>query len=204
MAPDATQKFNPWDSVPRRSTIIFLAAVFFTFSTMGFVGDISDMGREPLIRFVGGVLMSGLFAVVYAWSGVKLRSRSWMVFVPLFFVQVFLMGFLSNLYPDNHFSNPISAAEMAGLKDRLTYDSLATTVAILLAYVGFVVVFISEYRRHFRVHSEKVVLDTEMAAAREIQRVIVPEEAECFIGFCVDSIYVPGSTSWRRFLPDPA
>lgn len=205
MASDAAQRFNPWDNVPRWVTIIFLAAVFLTFSTMGVAGDISDMGLEPLTRFAGGVLVSGLFAVVYAWSGVKLRGRAWMVFVPLFFVQIFLMGLLHNRFPNLHYSNPMTAAEVDGLSNRLNFDSVAIIIATFLAYTGFVVVFIGEFRRRMRVTTEKTVLDTEMAAARAIQQVIVPEEAECFPGYCVDSIYVPAQQvggDFFQILPD--
>jgi len=205
MADDASMKFNPWDNVPRWVTIIFLAAVFLTFSTMGVAGDISDMGLEPVIRFVGGVLVSGLFAVVYAWSGVKLRGRAWMVFVPLFFVQVFAMGMLHSRFPNLHYSNPMTAAEVAGLSDRLNFDSIAIIVATFLAYVGFVVVFIGEFRRRMRVTTEKTVLDTEMAAARAVQQVIVPENTEKFSGFRVESTYVPAQQvggDFFQILPD--
>jgi hypothetical protein len=205
MASDAAQRFNPWTSVPRRSAIIFLAAVFFTFSTMGVTGDISDMGRQPLVRFAGGVLVSGLFAVVYAWSGVKLRGRAWMVFVPLFVVQIFTMRWLGQRYPDLPVPNAMNSVEIGRLADRLNYDSLAIISALLLAYTGFVVVFVGEFRRRMRVTTEKAVLDTEMAAAREVQQVIVPEQAECFPGFCVDSTYVPAQQvggDFFQILPD--
>lgn len=205
MATDASKSFNPWDSVPGRSTIIFIAAVFFTFSTMGFLGDISDMGRQHPVRFAGGVLISGLFATIYAYTGVKLRGRSWMVFVPLFIVQVFAMAMLGHLFPDVQYPNPMTAAEMNGLQNRLNYDSLAITAAVLLAYTGFVVVFISEFRRHIRVHSEKAILDSEMAAARAVQQVIVPENTEKFSGFRVESTYLPAQQvggDFFQILPD--
>jgi hypothetical protein len=202
---DPAKKFNPWDNVPRWVTVIFLVAVFLTFSTMGVAGDISDMGLEPLTRFVGGVLVSGLFAVVYAWSGVKLRGRAWMVFVPLFFVQIFTMAVLHSRFPNLHYSNPMTPAEVDGLSNRLNFDSIAIIIATFLAYTGFVFVFIGEFRRRMRVTTEKTVLDSEMAAAREIQQVIVPEEAECFPGFCVDSTYVPAQQvggDFFQILPD--
>jgi len=205
MADDAAKKLNPWTTVPKRSAVIFLAAVFFTFATMGVTGDISDMGRQPMIRFAGGVLISGLFAVIYAWSGVKLRGRSWMVFVPLFIVQILTMRWLSQHYPDLPPKNTMNTAEIAKLADRLNYDSLAIIFALLLAYTGFVVVFVGEFRRRMRVTTEKTVLDTEMAAARAVQQVIVPENTEKFSGFRVESIYVPAQQvggDFFQILPD--
>jgi len=187
----AQEQLNPWSTIPRRNAGIFLAAVFFTFCTMGFINDISEMGRLPTPRFAGAVLQAGLFAAIYAWAGIKLRGRWWTVFAPLFCVQLTLMHYLSNWYPDVRYHIPMTAAETAHLEQRLGNDSLAIMVAIILAYTGFVVVFISEFRRHIRVHREKALLESEMAAAREVQRVIVPENAESFSGFRVDTAYVP-------------
>ncbi len=184
-------EFNAWANVPRISAAIFLAAVFLTFATIGVAGDISDIGLEPPARLAGGVLAVGLFAVVYAWSGVKLRGRFWMVFVPVFVAQILVMGELSHRFPNLHYSIPMTAAEMRGLSSRLKFDSIAINVASFLAYTGFVVVFIGEFRRRMRVTTEKTVLDTEMAAAREVQQVIVPENAEDFPGFRVDTTYLP-------------
>jgi phosphoserine phosphatase RsbU/P len=205
MASDATKKLNPWTTVPKWSAAIFLAAVFLTFSTIGIAEDISDFGRQLPIRFAGGVLVSGLIAVIYAWTGVRLRGRSWMVFVPLFFVQIFIMRTLTRHFPVPPNPTTMNAAQINSHADRLNYDGIAIILATLLAYGGFVFVFVGEFRRRMRVTTEKAVLDTEMAAAREIQRVIVPEEAECFIGFCVDSIYVPAQQvggDFFQILPD--
>ena len=191
MAADSTTKYNPWATIPRWTAVIFFAAVFLTFSTVGFIADISDMGRESMIRYAGGVLVSGLLAMVYAWAGITLRKRSWMVFVPLFFVELFLMNAMKNRFPDLPSSSTLSAVETASLTSRLNFDCIATMVAIFLAYAGFVTVFVGEFRRRMRVTTEKTTLETEMAAAREVQRVIVPEKTEEFPGFRVDTAYIP-------------
>ena len=57
-----------WKTFPRRSLILFPLGVFFIFSTIGFVNDIMNLGREPVIRFVLNVLLSGIFPVFYAIS----------------------------------------------------------------------------------------------------------------------------------------
>ncbi|MGB6827824.1 MAG: PP2C family protein-serine/threonine phosphatase [Terracidiphilus sp.] len=204
-SPDATRKLNPWTTVPKRTAVIFLAAVFFTFSSIGVAGDISDMGRQLPVRFAGGVLLSGLIAVIYAWTGVKLRGRAWVVFVPLFLIQIIAMKTLSRHFPNPPIPTTMNEAQIDSLADRLNYDSIAIILATLLAYLGFVFVFVGEFRRRMRVTTEKAVLDTEMAAAREIQQVIVPEQAECFIGFCVESVYVPAQQvggDFFQILPD--
>jgi phosphoserine phosphatase RsbU/P len=204
-ARDTAKKLNPWTTVPKRTAVIFLTAVFFTFSAIGVAGDISDMGRQLPVRFAGGVLVSGLIAMIYAWTGVRLRGRAWMVFVPLFFVQMFVMRTLTRHFPVPPNPTTMNAAQIDSLADRLNYDSIAIILATLLAYLGFVFVFVGEFRRRMKVTTEKTVLDTEMAAAREVQRVIVPENAEEFPGFQVESTYVPAQQvggDFFQILPD--
>ena len=191
MASDAERKLNPWTTVPKSTAVIFFVAVFLTFSTMGFVNDISDMGRLPTIRFVGAVLLPSLFAVVYAWSGVRLRHRWWMASVPLFVVQLAAMHFLGQRYPDSQYHNSLSVAETTSLSQRLGNDSLAIMSVIILAYTGFIIVFVLEFRRRMMVTTEKAFLESEMVAAREVQQVIVPENAESFPGFSVETAYLP-------------
>jgi hypothetical protein len=196
---------SPWQNVPRRTVVIFFCAVFFTFVTLGFVNDSVDMGRQPPLRFGVAVVLSGLFAVFYAASGVILRGRFWKAFVPLFLLQILIMSLLNNWFPDAPQIAQLSAAETARLKNRLIFDGIATTASVFLGYAGFVFVFVSESRRHIRVHTEKVILEAEMAAAREVQQVIVPENGESFPGFTVESVYQPAQQvggDFFQILPD--
>ena len=75
---------NPWGNTPKRSVIVFLVAVFFTFATIGFANDMINMGRQPPVRFALGVALSGFFAVTYALTGIYLRKKFWKAFLPLF------------------------------------------------------------------------------------------------------------------------
>jgi hypothetical protein len=182
---------NPWRTTPRKSAVVFLLAVFFVFATFGFVADVTDMGRQPPLRFAIAVVLSGLFAVFYAVTGVSLRGKFWKAFVPLFALQFVIMGLLANWLPDVPQPVPMGAAEIERLYKRLTFDGLATVAGIFLGYAGFVFVFISEGRRHIRVHTEMAKLEGEMAAARQVQQLILPERGESFAGFTVDSVYQP-------------
>jgi hypothetical protein len=182
---------NPWQSVPRKAIVAFLFAVFFSFTTMGFAGDIIDMGRQPRLRFALGVVLSGLFAVGYAASGVTLRRRFWMAMVPLFIVQAFVMGSLNNRFPDVPVPVQMGAAEIALLQSRLHFDGLAVAVAVALGYAGFIYVSVSEGRRHARAHTEKALLESEMAAARQVQQLILPAQDQSFPGYTVESVYQP-------------
>jgi hypothetical protein len=182
---------NPWRTTPRKSIVIFLLAVFFTFASFGFASDTMNLGLHPLFRFGLGVLLSGLFAVAYAATGTSLRGQFWKASIPIFVVQYFVMGWLVRWFPDAPRPEHLQAAELAQLESRLTWDGLATIAAVCLGYAGFVYVFISEGKRHIRVNTEKATLEAEMAAAREVQQVILPALGESFPGYSVESVYQP-------------
>jgi stage II sporulation SpoE-like protein len=184
---------NPWQTTPRKSIVIFLVAVFFVFATFGFANDIIDMGRQPPLRFAIGVLLSGLFAVSYAFTGVTLRAQFWKAFLPLFALQFVTMGLLGHWLPEAAQQVPMGAAETERLHGRLTFDGLATVAAIFLGYTGFIFVFITEGRRHLRARTEMATLEGEMAAARQVQQVILPDQGESFPGYAVESVYQPAS-----------
>jgi hypothetical protein len=171
--------------------VVFLLAVFFVFATFGFANDIIDMGRQPPLRFAVAVVLSGLFAVSYAFTGVTLRGQFWKAFLPLFALQFAIMTLLANWLPDAAQPVRMGAAETERLHNRLTFDGLATVAGIFLGYAGFVFVFISEGKRHIRAHTEMARLEGEMAAARQVQQLILPERGESFPGFTVESVYQP-------------
>ena len=65
-----------WKSVPRKSLVGFMLGVFLLFSTIGFAIDITEMGRQPMLRYVMSILLSGIFPVFYAFSGFALRRQA--------------------------------------------------------------------------------------------------------------------------------
>jgi hypothetical protein len=184
---------SPWKSVPRRNIVIFLLAVFFVFASLGFVSDITNMGRQPAARFAVSVVLSGVFAVCYAVSGITLRKKFWMALVPLCTLQFLLMGVMANRMPNSPQPAQYSHADAERLQDRLTMDGIGVIVCVMVGYIGFVMVSISEGRRYGRLQSEKASLDAEMAAAREIQRVMVPEELPATPGYRLECVYRPAA-----------
>jgi len=182
---------SPWRSIPRTSVVIFLSAVFCVFSIIGFANDILDMGNQQPIRFVTGVLATGLFAVCYAYAGVSLRASFWKAFFPLIALQILLAIFIANWFPDPPWTSQPSAAQFDHIHSRLVLDAFGSILAVALGYSGFVFVFIAEGRRYVKTQTEKAVLDGEVAAAREIQQFILPEAGETFPGFAVESVYRP-------------
>ena len=183
----------PWRTIPLRSRIIFLAAVFCVFAGIGITNDIIDVGRWPPQRFAFSVAVIGVFAMGYAASGIILRNRFWMGMLPLMAVQFAVMGFLTHRFPDTPQLAQLNAAETARLHARLAFDGIAVIVAVCLGYIGFVHVSISEARRYARTQAEKAMLDGEMAAAREVQRVMVPEKLPLISGYAIESVYRPAA-----------
>src|SRR6266849_4963491 len=156
-----------WKSIPRTSLIGFLLGVFFIFSTMGLTTDIMEMGRQPTLRFVLSVLLSGLFAMFYAFTGFVLRKQFWKAFVPVLPVHLALMYMLARSLPDLPQSVPMGAAEIVRLQSRLALSGIATMLAIGLGYGCFLYSSVTAGRRYFREHAE-----IELAA--EIHHVLVP------------------------------
>lgn len=179
--------------MPRKSTLIFLAAVFFVFAGVGIANDVIDMGRQPPVRFGLAVLLTGLFAVAYAFSGVRLRRKFWIAFFPLFGLQFVCLAVLANRFPDAPMPKQLDGLQTERLRGRLALDGVATIVSLGLGYAGFVYVSISEARRHVKLQLDKATLDSEMAAAREIQRVMVPEAVPPVPGYSVESVYRPAA-----------
>jgi Stage II sporulation protein E (SpoIIE) len=195
-----------WRNTPRKVAIAFLLAVFFVFTVIGFANDILAMGRVPPVRFVLVVILSGSFAVCYAVAGILLRRQFWKAFVPLFAVQYVLSGLLSNWFPDAPKPTP-NPEMMERLHRRLTFDAMATTAAVCLGYAGFVYVSISEGKRYGEARAQMAVLESEMAAARHVQEVIVPSPRRAYSAYLVESIYKPAMQvggDFFQILPIPA
>jgi serine phosphatase RsbU (regulator of sigma subunit) len=172
---------------------MFLAAVFCVFAGIGIANDITDMGRWSPVRFALSVLIIGVFAIGYASSGVILRQGFWKAMLPLMVVQFTAMGFLANRFPDKRQPAFLDAAGIDRLHNRMAFDGMAVIITVVLGYVGFVHVSISEARRYARTQMEKATLDSEMAAAREVQRVMVPEDLPPIRGYAIESVYRPAS-----------
>jgi hypothetical protein len=156
-----------WRNFPRNSAVVFLLGVFFTFTTVGFAADIGEMGRTPILRLILIVLISGVFASVYAAAGVILRGGVWKVFVPAFAVHILLINLLNRLMPSMAQPATMDAAGVVAVQSRLSLDGAAIIAAVFLGYSCFVYVSISEARRYFSVHAE-------MELAAEIHHVLVP------------------------------
>ena len=187
---DSVNRPNAWRTAPVRVRIVFLLAVFFIFVGIGLATDVSNQAQGPVLRYALSVAVIAVFAVGYAAAGVILRGKFLMAILPLFIVQAFCMGLLHRFIPDQPVNEATRAANAAA---RLSFDGVATIVAVSLGYAGLVHVSISEARRHIATQTEKARLEGEMTAAREVQRLMVPEAIPLVPGYTIDSIYHPAA-----------
>ena len=184
---------SPWRTTPAKTRIIFLLAVFCIFAGIGFANDVIDMGRQPLTRFAVSVVLTALFAMVYAIGFIILRNTFWKWFFAVLILEFAVMGWLAHQFPDVPLAVPLSAAATDRLHSRIAYVGVAIIVCVTVGYTGLVYVSISESRRYFRTQTEKAMLESEMAAAREVQRVMVPENLPPVSGYAIESVYRPAA-----------
>ena len=182
-----------WKTAPRWSIVVFLLAAFFIFASFGFVFDGMDMGRQPVLCLAFSVIIIALFATFYAVAGITFRQRFWIPSVPLFILENICMALLHHSLPDAPPLTHLDSIQLNGFHHRLVFDGVAVVISIVLGYSGFVVVSISESRRRLRLQLDKAALDTELAAAREIQRLMVPEALPPTPGYAIESIYRPAA-----------
>jgi hypothetical protein len=182
-----------WSTIPRLSLAISLAAVFLIFSTLGFVGDMTSLGRLSPPHLALQAVLSGLFAVCYAVAGVRLRKRAWFAIVPIFLVQSAAMSLLGHTFTDLPPFNHADPHAVERLNGRLNFDGMAVILTICLSYACFVHVSIREGKRHGRAQLEKASLESELSAAHEVQSVLVSESIPEIPGFALETVYHPAS-----------
>ena len=182
-----------WMTVPRWTIVVFLFAAFFIFASFGFVFDGMDMARQPALCLALSVVIIALFATLYTVAGITLRQRFWIPAVPLFILENVCMVLLHNWLPDAPPVAHLDSAQISRFYNRLIFDGVAVVISIVLGYSSFVVVAILEARRRIRIELDKAALETELAAAREIQRLMVPEKLPPTPGYAIESIYRPAA-----------
>jgi prepilin signal peptidase PulO-like enzyme (type II secretory pathway) len=154
-----------WKRIPLASQALFLLGVFFIFSIIGSAVDSMGMGLQLTSRYLVSVVLFGVFAMIYAISGFFLRWRSGIVIPVVMVVEMVVMGYVLRSVPT---PNQMGTADITHVQRRLALDAGMTIGAMVLAYICFIYVFISEGRRYFTVHAE-------MELASEIHRVLVPK-----------------------------
>lgn len=190
---DASKSQPIWRTTPPRLIAIFLLAVFFLFASFGFVSDATGMGRQSVLHFVLSVVLTGLFAMSFLVAGLYFRRRWWIGVLPLLLVQNVCMNLLGRWLPDAPPLTQLDSIQFNSFHHRLVFDGLAITISVVLGYMGFIIVSVAEARRRIRIETENAAIETELAAAREIQRIMVPQELPPAPGYTIESIYRPAA-----------
>jgi serine phosphatase RsbU (regulator of sigma subunit) len=109
----------------------------------------------------------GGFAVAYAAAGTVFEQQRWKAIALIFIVQMVAMNLVYRLIPVPPPPAQMGAADIARVSERLGVSAYANIAAMVLGYVCFVYVSITEGRRYFRAHAE-------IELASEIHRTLVP------------------------------
>src|SRR5262245_59428553 len=149
-----------WRSMPFPSHLLFLAAVFCLFSTLGFIIDIASMGRSSTRTLVLDVLFSRLLAVACALTGAK---------SPKFLILALPLLAISSGRKDRVLLSvaALESRPRSEIQQRLEVDARGTAIAIALAYGCFIFFVATEGKRYLR-------MQTEIALARDLHQVLAP------------------------------
>jgi len=146
-----------WRSLPTRSYLKLLIAVFLTFSTMGFLNDLWNTGQQPLWRLLITIAYFGLMGVGFAHITMR---RDWKI-LPVFLIIQFCITFLM---PESSAHIPINDM----IKNRLIFDGFGILVSIFLGYLFFIIFISGE-------GIPQVRLKTEIDLAKKMHDVLVPK-----------------------------
>ena len=151
-----------WQTTSSGGRALLAAAIFSLFSALGFMTDVTDLGRSSAFRLAVIALLSGGGALAYA--VVAFRDLRWMPLVVA--AHVALTVFVQRLIP----LEPALIADRAvatSLSEQLRFNVIGAALCIAAGYSFFVVFFVREGHRYYRLH-------TELSLARDIHRELVP------------------------------
>lgn len=150
-----------WRTLPASSLLVFLAAVFCLFGSLGFILDIRNPQETTASELTINVVIRSIFGVCWAFFGVRRMFKS---MIPLAVVQVLILWLLVRVSSQGR-NFPMDAAT---LKDKLTVDTTGILICVFGGYALFLLFFQREGTRFFAAH-------TEIRLAAEIHRSLVPE-----------------------------
>lgn len=150
-----------WRTMPNSSLLLFLAAVFCLFGSLGFILDSRNPQETTAGELAMNILVRACFAVGWAFLGTR---RMFVSMIPLAVVQVSTIWLLGRVYGNT----PMLAVDSAAFKDKLRLDAGGAMILIISEYVLFLLFFQREGKRFFAAHAE-------IKLATEIHRSLVPE-----------------------------
>jgi hypothetical protein len=166
------------DGIPLLQLSLYLLAVFFLFSVVGFYADVMSGGRQTYAVVFAAALFSGI------------NSTLWIVaFSRMAKLWIFLLFFLQLFSPtvNIHLARWIASLALPaplGAPASIQFSATAILVAVFLSYACFVI-----YIR--RTGKESYRLKTELALAHSIQKTLVPTITKSIPSFEVFGISEP-------------
>jgi len=144
-----------WKYIPFRRYLIFVSAIFFLFSGIGFIIDLLSKGSYSKLLLFINVFYSGIVAVFYVYSFT--RNLKFLPFTIIFQIVVGI-----NIWKEAN--QPV----LSEFPERAYFDAMGILVTLVLGYVLLIIFINKEGLRKFR-------LQAEMDLAQELHSNLVPK-----------------------------
>jgi hypothetical protein len=156
------EKAQIWKTMPLSSSLPFFGGVFCLFAALNIASASMNILSQPALNLVGGILISGGFAIVWAFAGTR---RVFWLFLVAGLLETSCFSLLARLSGPHH---PLAVQD---LQSKLVLNGLVEMVFIVAGYMMFLVFFNLEGSRFFRTQ-------TEVRLAGEIHSTLVPARHE--------------------------
>jgi hypothetical protein len=187
MSPRISQWIRAWGSrrsrvgpflrsVPLRSRLTLLAAIFFAFSSLGFISDLMSAHVNPVPVVLVNAMVAGSIAMAYAYGATG--HRRWLFTGTLMLVAFVTFGVI---HPSG--APLIEAAPAGAIRSTLLMDGLGCLVGFVISYSAFMRFIGTEGARYMRVHAD-------IELARGIHQMLVPT-----VGWRNERVELHGSSS---------
>lgn len=143
-----------WKSLPTKSLVKLLIAIFFLFSSFGFSVDLLNNATQSYSLLAINVFFSGLLGVFYGLGAMK----NWKI-IPI--------TIIFHLAYSTYFVDKIPAVGFINSEEKLVVISIGLVVTITLAYVAFIIFIVGE-------GIPQIKLRTEMDLTKQMHDVLVP------------------------------
>jgi phosphoserine phosphatase RsbU/P len=144
-----------WRYIPFRRYLIFVLAIFFLFSGIGFIIDLISGGSYSELLLFINVFYSGIVAVFYVYSFTRNLK-----FLPFTILFQFVVG--NNIWKE---ANQLLLTEFP---QRAFYDAIGISVTMVLGYILLIIFINKEGIKNLR-------LQAEMNLAQELHSNLVPK-----------------------------
>ncbi len=144
--------------MPTSSSIYFFVGVFSLFAALNLASMSMNVQSQSLPELAGGALVSGGFAMVWAYAGTR---RVLWLFPVAGVLEALMFSLLAHVFVTHHALGP------AEMQHKLLLNGILIMCFIVSGYVAFLIFFGQEGARFFRTQ-------TEVKLAGEIHRALVP------------------------------